>query len=122
MYTPDNVESFANDVKLQIENELCKIKGFCQVDSDTITIDKRLVIDSINSSKRDHTYDDDSLYYENYIYGVIVSDLLFKLFTAMFKFSYTPTAMKRDIIITLYKGEKKKKLTQTVIGQSHCRR
>ena len=99
-----------NDVKIQIENELYKIKDFCQADSDTITIDKKLVIDSINSSKRDCACGDDRLYYENFIYGgVIVRDLLFKLFSAMLKFSHTPTAMKRDIIITLYKGRRKKK-------------
>ena len=40
---------------------------------------------------------------------MIVRDLLFKLFSAMFKFSHTPTAMKRGIIINLYKGGKKKK-------------
>ena len=95
LYTPDEDESFDDNVKLQVENELHEIKQHLQV---------------IKCSKGGKACGEDRVYYENFIYGgPIVPDILRKLFSAMLKFSHTPTAMKRGIIITLYKGGKRKK-------------
>ena len=65
---------------------------------------------SVLHSKQGRACGEDRLYYESIKYGgVIVKDILLKLFTAMLNFSHTPKSMKRGIIITLYKGGNKKK-------------
>ena len=110
LYTPDENELFDDNVKAEIEDELRNIKHDCAGISNSLTIDRDLVVDAIKSSKLGRACGEDRLYYENIKYGgAIVIDTLVKLFTAMLNFSHCPTLMKRGIIITLYKGGNKKK-------------
>ena len=110
LYTPDESEIFDSNVKTEVEHELRHIKQDCRDIPNSLTIDDHLVSDAIKTSKQGRACGEDRLYYESIKYGgVIVKDILLKLFTTMLNFSHTPKSMKRGIIITLYKGGNKKK-------------
>lgn len=53
---------------------------------------------------------DDGLKYEHLIYGgPFLHEILSKFFNAIVRFSYAPKAMKRGVIITIFKGGNKRK-------------
>ena len=69
LYTPDEDESFDDNVKLQVENELHEIKQHLQVEHDTVKVDRHLITEAIKCSKGGKACGKDRVYYENFIYG-----------------------------------------------------
>ena len=80
LYTPDEDESFDDNAKLQVANELREIKQHLQVEHDTVKVERHLITEAIKCSKRGKACGEDRVYYENFIYGgLIVQDILLKL-------------------------------------------
>lgn len=91
------VEEYNNDSSVLSEEH------FCPVNKDEVIL-------AVKQSKKGKSCGYDGIFYEHLIYGGdYVSSLLSDLYTAMLQYSHTPVQMKLGLIITLHKGNRKRK-------------
>ena len=111
LYAPLENDDFDSSFKQSISNkfEEIMIQANSTIEGDVI-ISENDIEDATRLCKKGKACGEDNIFYKHILYGgVLVCKILSKLFTAMFKLSHTPDKMKKGIIITLYKGGKKRK-------------
>ena len=115
--------SFDREFKCHISREMQKINESLSDESSLAEcpiITTEEVQAAAHLAHRGKAAGENGVTYEHIIFGGQFSyKLLAKLFNAVLKFSFAPIEMKKRVIISLFKGGRKKGITQTTIELSH---
>lgn len=111
LYTPTENATFKEDFKIKTLAELETINEYVssQTVNDNVTsVSMYEVQQACTKAKRNKASGPDGCFYENFkLGGDVLYRLCAKFFSAMLKFSYCPTDMKKGDIIVLHKGGNK---------------
>ena len=113
LYTPTQRDHFDNQVFANVTREVREIKNTLQncneaqsypiISPDEVDIAAKL-------AQNNKAGGDDGIVYEHIKFGgSILFEILSKLYTAIIKLAHAPKAMKRGVIVTLFKGGNRRK-------------
>ncbi|MEW8561249.1 MAG: hypothetical protein AB2541_04060 [Candidatus Thiodiazotropha sp.] len=125
LYSPTRAAHFNNVFTEVVGNEMANIKRNLEISTESLNfpiISVEEVGSALNLMHRNKAGGDDGLMYEHLIYGgPFLHEILSKFFNAIVRFSYAPKAMKRGVIITIFKGGTKGRIIRITTGLSHYR-
>ncbi|MES9881493.1 MAG: reverse transcriptase family protein [Sedimenticola sp.] len=112
LYEQSDKTNYSREFRESIDNQLTDIKLLLSSDDEHeyVPVSDLEVQSAIKTAKLGKAAGIDSICYEHLKYGgECVEQVLCKLYSAMLRFGYTPSRMKKGIIITLFKGGRKTK-------------